>query len=136
MKYNISINQLAWKFYFPDAKLKHVVVFEAIRSMCFSTDDTLLRTTNGFTWISNKLILKEVPLLDITSKSGISPILRKLEEWKLIETKNIDRNKYYKITPIADKLRRDKCTDEEFKIMKKYASKYSEKQIHYKKKNI
>jgi len=107
MKYTILINQLKWQEYFPDADFRHAIVLEIIKSLCNSQSDKIMRSSDGYTWISNNLIIKEAPMLQYKSKAGLSPILNKLCKWELIKIrKDKSNNNYYKITEKAEMLDR------------------------------
>lgn len=108
MKYTIVINQKAWKSLYPDAQANDAIVFDAIKSICNAKSDNIIRTADGYTWISLKLISEEMPMLGITSKSTISGYISKLELWGLIFTKKIEQKLYVKLSPKSDLLERDR----------------------------
>lgn len=109
MKYNISINQLAWQTICPDADIRHSSIFEVIKSICNSKNPKLKKTDDGFTWISSGLIINELPMLKIKSKGGITKILKQLQEWDFIEIKkDLKTNKnYFQTTLKSEQLERE-----------------------------
>jgi len=108
MKYSLHINQLTWQWLCPEADIRHSVVFEAIKSICNSPSKNIIRDGEGFTWVSSNVILNELPMLKIKTKGGISPLIKDLNEWGMIEIKREIKtgNQFYKITEKAEKLDR------------------------------
>lgn len=109
MKYTLSINQKVWQKKCPKADIRHAVVLEAIKSLCNSKSDKIIRTNDGFTWVASKTILDELPMLKIKTKAGISPIIKSLQDWKFIEIRRdkISGYQYYKLTEKSESLERD-----------------------------
>ena len=123
MKYSILINQLTWQHYFPEADFRHAIELEIIKSLCNSQSTKILKSSDGYTWISSNMIIKEAPLLQYNAKSSLTPIFKQLTEWELILVRVDDKtnNRYYKLTEKAEMLDR-KLDDSEsnehpFKIM-------------------
>lgn len=114
MKYNILINQVTWKSICPKADFRHAVVLIAIRSLCHSVSDKMVRTGDGYTWISSSKILAELPMLRITTKAGLSPIIKDLSDWGMIDILHEKGGKqYYKITLKAESVERKNDKDSE-----------------------
>ena len=125
MKYLISINQLTWQHYFPEADFRHAIVLEIIKSLCNSQSSKILKSNDGYTWIANNMIIKEAPMLQYNSKSSLTPIFKRLTEWGLILIRKDDKtnNHYYKLTEQAEmldrKLEEVESNEQVFKIMNK-----------------
>ena len=123
MKYLISINQLTWQHYFPEANFRHAIVLEIIKSLCNSQSSKILKSNDGYTWIANNMIIKEAPMLQYNSKSSLTPIFKQLSEWGLILIRKDEKsnNHYYKLTEKAEMLDRkpdeDESNEQVFKIM-------------------
>jgi len=98
MKYQLNINQKAWQKHFPDANLNHAVILDTIQTMCTIQGPGLLKDEQGFTFISLNLIIKEIPMMSINCKSGVSKYIQDLQNWGLIDTKINKRNQYIKVT--------------------------------------
>ena len=123
MKYTILINQLTWQIYLPEADFRHAIVLEIIKSLCNSQNDKIVRSNDGYTWISNAMIIKEAPMLQYNSKSSLTPIFKKLNEWGLISIRidETTNNHFYKLTEKAEMLDRkmdlDESNEHPFKIL-------------------
>jgi len=116
MKYSILINQLAWLHYYPEARAQHAIIFDSIKSICNSASSKIIRTSDGYTYISSKLILDENPILHLTSKGSVTKIIQELKDWKLIDYQTIEQKNYYRLTEESEKLDRSK-NDDLFKIL-------------------
>ncbi len=109
MKFTLNINQLVWNKKCPQADIRHAIVLEAIKSICNSKSDKIIRTNDGFTWVASKKILEELPMLKIKTKAGISPIIKNLQDWKFVEIRRdaVSGYQYYRLTEKAESLERD-----------------------------
>jgi hypothetical protein len=108
MKYHITVNQLTWKSLCPDADFRHATILEAIKSICNSVSTDIVRTDDGYTWVSSNLILNELPMLKIKTKAGLSPLIKDLQQWGMVNIKKdkATGNHYYKLTPKSESLDR------------------------------
>lgn len=112
MKYEIAINQKAWQDLIPTGSLTHAAILDVFFSLC--TSSGLIRK-NGYTWVTLKMIQKELPLFRL-STSGVSRAVTFLEKNNVIESfTDNGNNKYYKLTDIAYSLRGIETTGEEEK---------------------
>ena len=109
MKYTIVINQLTWQTICPDADFRHAILLEAIKSFCNSKSEKMIRSGDGYTWVSSTALLNELPMLIAKTKSGLTPVLKDLESWGMIKIKRDENSgyKYYKVTEKAESLDRE-----------------------------
>jgi len=134
MKYYVHTNQLVLhtekKLDFNDA-----AVLEYIIMMCTSVNKKIVSMRkNNMTWIDYEYLLAELPMLRITSKSGVSKKIKKLEEAGFIETEKKEKYRLYvKITEKVDSLA---CTTGNARVSKsKRSVRVINNNINNKKKN-
>ena len=85
MKYNININQYAAVTNGLNLDIVDLAIFDFIKDFANSPKCVKMQTENGsFFWISHDLILKEMPLLGITTKRGLVKRIAKLVDAELI----------------------------------------------------
>lgn len=59
---------------------------------------------DGYTWVSYRKIIKDMPLLRIKSKGAITPRIRRIEENGYISVKTINQRMYISLTAKVDEL--------------------------------
>lgn len=85
MKYNININQYAAVTNGLNLDIVDLAIFDFIKDFANSPKCVKMQTENGsFFWVSHNLILKEMPLLGITTKRGLVKRIAKLVDAELI----------------------------------------------------
>lgn len=85
MKYNININQYAAVTNGLNLDIVDLAIFDFIKDFANSPKCVKMQTENGsFFWVSHDLILKEMPLLGITTKRGLVKRIAKLVDAELI----------------------------------------------------
>lgn len=85
MKYNININQYAAVANGLNLDIVDLAIFDFIKDFANSPKCVKMQTEKGsFFWISHDLILKEMPLLGITTKRGLVKRIAKLVDAELI----------------------------------------------------
>lgn len=109
MKRVIAIDQEYWHRVCPQAKLNHMVLLEAIKSICNSKDSTIEKV-DGWTVISLNMLINEVPCLGITSKSGMASIVHDLIEWGFLQAKMQGKKQLIQYTEQAELMDRDMAT--------------------------
>lgn len=87
MKYNIHINQFCWeKNDFKSLDIIDLALFDAIRCFMISSKaETIAIDRQVYYWVSPDLLIKEMPLLGITTPRGINKRLENLIDAKLLE---------------------------------------------------
>lgn len=83
MKYNININQLAIKELAPELDITDAAILDYIIVICNSKNERIeeQRIKSGdvsLTWIDMGNLLKDMPLLNISSRSSLTPRFKKL----------------------------------------------------------
>lgn len=85
MKYNININQYAAVTNGLNLDIVDLAIYDFIKDFANSPKCVKMQTENGsFFWVSHDLILKEMPLLGITTKRGLVKRIAKLVDAELI----------------------------------------------------
>lgn len=105
MKYNIHINQLALKDSGLD--LQSCAVLDYLKCLCSSTNNKVEeKKLDDYFWVSLSNLKDQMPLLGITTVSGISVKIQKLKKLGWIETKTVRQKKsgvksylYLRMTP-------------------------------------
>ena len=109
MKKVITIDKDYWQQLCPQAKVTHIVLLEAIKSICNSKD--LTNKQDGWAIISLNTLIYEVPCLGITSKASMASLVSDLLEWGFIVTKKQGQNQLFQYTEKAELMDRDKFAD-------------------------
>ena len=109
MKYSIFINQKLLFEVAPDLKLKDAVILDYIKSLCSSPSQKLIRKEfegEMYTWINYKHVMREMPILGLTTGGSISQAITRLEEFGFIRTKLEEKpsRKYICLTEKIDLL--------------------------------
>ena len=92
MKYNIYINQIALNELAPDLNVVDAAILDYIITLCNSKSDKVERQRikekdQIWTWIDMGSILKDMPLLKMSSKSALTPRFKKLQRSGFIDIK-------------------------------------------------
>ncbi len=85
MKYNININQLALSELAPDLNIVDAAILDYLIVICNSKSDKVEenRIKDGkdkWTWVDMGNLLKDMPLLNISSRSSLTPRFKKIAE--------------------------------------------------------
>lgn len=110
MKYNININQKALEGQGLD--LKDAAILDYLYFYCNSKNEKIEeKREDGWTWISYKALLGDMPLLNIQSRNSITPRMQKLVDAgyiltkiKMVEGEKATKKLFVKLTQLMDKL--------------------------------
>lgn len=108
MQYTITINQLAVISSGLNLDVVDMSIFDFIKNYAHSDSCMKLQTETGtFFWISHNLVIKELPILGITTGAGVVKRINKLIDAGLLARHpNCDlmRKTFYKFGPNYDKI--------------------------------
>jgi DNA-binding PadR family transcriptional regulator len=111
MKLIITINQDKLLELAPDANLSDGAILEYVFWFCASpsleVEKYRITAPDGlkYTWVDYEKLLSDLPILRIKSKSSITPIFKRLEEWGFIKSYSPDnQRKYIAVLPKFDEL--------------------------------
>ena len=140
MKYGVYVNQLSWLYHYPDATTKHIILFEYMKDFIDSDNYKIVRCDKG-TWISKKKIIIDLPILRISTRSGITNLISQLVKWKIIERNTIVdsdsklKKTYYTITETArDNLLKEISGEEKTRMAEVVKKRFANKKYRYKSK--
>jgi hypothetical protein len=86
VKYNININQFA--LVESGLDLQACAILDYIKSICSNTSQKVIDKKNGdFYWIALPEMIRLMPLLGISTTSGISKKIKKVKEAGYVDTK-------------------------------------------------
>lgn len=96
MKYSFTINQVA-AVELGDIDAIDCIIIEWLRDMCISQSPSIVRERRqGYTWISHRHAITDMPLLGFKDKSAFRHRLAKLVEKGYFSAKKIEQRAYIK----------------------------------------
>lgn len=92
MKYNININQLALNEIAPNLKIVDAAILDYLIVICNSKSEKveeqrIKEKGETWTWVDMGSLLKDMPLLDLSSRSSLTPRFKKIAENGFIHLK-------------------------------------------------
>ena len=109
-KYNLNISLHSFTDEAPHLNTTDALVLDYLRDICVSQNPKIVakrikKDNFEWTWVNYSHLLKEVPILNIKSRSSISRIVKRLEEAGfIVHTKENGRNLYFRLLEKVDKL--------------------------------
>lgn len=92
-KYTIVINQRALSSLAPNIHFEDAAVFNYIQCMCKEENERIAsRRLDGYTWITYKKIIQDMPLLKGKTEASVGAKIKKLADSGLIKVKTVNAN--------------------------------------------
>jgi len=88
MKYFIGVNQQIWLDKYPKVDIETALIFDIIKNFCAVRNNKikkLILDNEEYTWINYQMIIDELPILKLKSKSSISLRVHLLKKFGLIK---------------------------------------------------
>ena len=105
MKYNININQVKLNEIANWIDLKEAAILDYLIVICKTNNKKVAqKRKDWFTWVNYTRLIEDMPLLNIKSKWAITPKIKTLEKYGLINLKTHWQDVYVSLTEKVDEL--------------------------------